>query len=172
MVRSIVLALLLVCALRAAPAAGADGTPDSSFGTGGAVISTFGFAQCGAESLVRQPDGKLVVAGFVGDYPAVATGFLLARYNADGSLDPSFGTGGRVTTTGGETTARDLLLQPDGKLIAIGYGGFPGPVQIRLVRYESNGSIDMTFGTGGKVTANFTGGSVPARACCSRTARS
>jgi uncharacterized delta-60 repeat protein len=144
---------------------GADGRLDPGFGTGGKVLAKLGFASCGGQAVVRQPDGKLVVGGFVGDYPAVGTAFLLARYNANGTLDASFGNGGRVATSGGgETKVEDVVLLPDGKMIAVGYRLLPNPVQIRLVRYASNGSIDTTYGTAGKVTANLVGGSIPGRA--------
>ena len=128
-----------------------------------------GLTSCGGQGVVRQADGKLIVGGFVGDpllgnYPGVGHGFVLARYNANGTIDATYGSGGRVVTSdGGEKAVNDLVLQPDGKVIAIGYGEFPSLLQIRLIRYESNGSIDMTYGTGGKVTATFTGGSTPGR---------
>jgi uncharacterized delta-60 repeat protein len=172
MVRRLVgFAGLLAIVLRAAPGAGADGTLDPGFGTGGKVVSTLGFATCGGQGVVQQPDGKIVVGGFIGDeflgnYPAVGHAFVVARYDTDGTIDPTFGVGGRVfTSDGGETTIKDLVLQPDGKLIAVGYRSSPpDPVQIRLVRYESDGSIDATYGTSGKVTAGLAGGSVPGSA--------
>jgi uncharacterized delta-60 repeat protein len=169
--RFVVFVGLLASVLRAAPGTGADGTLDPGFGTGGTVLSTLGFTSCGGQGVVQQPDGKLVVGGFVGDpflgnYPAVGLGFVVARYNTNGTSDPTFGVGGRVFTSGdGETTVKDLVLQPDGMLIAVGYRTSPpAPVQIRLVRYDSSGGIDMTYGTAGKVTATFSGGSVPGSA--------
>ena len=168
MVRSFVVSLgVLGLLLPTGPILGADGTLDPSFGTGGKVVSALGLSSAGGQGVVRQPDGKLVVGGFVGDpflgnYPAVGHGFVVARYNSDGTIDSTFGVGGRLVTTGdNETAIDDLILQPDGKLIAIGDSSSPpNPVQIRLVRYESDGSIDMTYGTNGKVTATLPGGSV------------
>jgi len=70
---------------------------DPSFGTGGRVVSDFGNSNRGAEAVARQPDGKLVVAGS-GAQDASGQPFVVARYLADGSLDTTFGSNGKVTT--------------------------------------------------------------------------
>jgi uncharacterized delta-60 repeat protein len=106
----------------------ADGSLDSKFGVGGKATFDFGqFEEAGA--ILHQPDGKLVVAGFSSDRPpwtGTYSDFLLARFNVDGSLDSSFGPGGKMLTDFGRTDrARALALQPDGKLIAVGYSGTP-----------------------------------------------
>ncbi|MCA1853393.1 MAG: hypothetical protein LC647_13635 [Beggiatoa sp.] len=88
-----------------------------------------------------QPDGKLVAAGDI-------FGFAVARYNPDGSLDRSFGKGGRVRRNFG--TARALVLQPDGKLVAAGSTGTFSPG-----RFHPDGSLDTSFGTGGVVVTDF-----------------
>lgn len=101
-----------------------------------------------------QDDGKIVAAGR--STTGGAGDFALARYEADGSLDPGFGTGGLVTTDfGGDDFARALVLQDDGKLVAAG-GSFDGS-DFALARYEADGSLDPTFGTGGLVTTDFGG---------------
>ena len=132
-----------------------DGRLDKNFGRGGRTTTAFGdFAN--AYALVRQPDGKLVVAGS----QSRATGgdtFALARYNVDGSLDSTFGHRGRVTTSFGEygADARALVRQPDGRLVAAGdsKSGFT------LVRYFADGRIDPSFGRSGTAIASFgTGG--------------
>ena len=129
------------------------------------MLSNLGFPSSGGRAVVQQPDGKLVVGGFVGGFAGVGTAFLLARFNSNGTLDPTFGAGGRIATnSGGEITIEDVVLLPDGKLIAVGIRSGPDPVQIRLIRYESNGAIDMTYGTAGKVTTNFVGGAGPGHA--------
>src|SRR5439155_909088 len=81
----------------------------------------------------------------------------LARYNAAGSLDTSFGTGGKVTTAIGSTDDEvlALVLQPDGKLVAAGFTASAGNTAFALVRYNADGSLDTSFGTGGKVTTSF-----------------
>ena len=98
------------------------------------------------------------------------TDFVLARFNADGSLDAGFGSGGQVTTDliGGsadEEVAGSVAIQPDGKIIVVGYtsiSGRPATVDrnrfdFALVRYNADGSLDSSFGSGGKVTAGVIG---------------
>ena len=121
----------------------ADGSLDTSFGTGGKVTTAFGSDNAGAFALVLQPDGKLVAAG------DTRTEFALARFNADGSLDPSFGGDGRVTTA--LFAAYALVLQPDGKLVAAG----GSPDGLALTRYNPDGSLDISFNGTGKVTTKI-----------------
>ena len=131
---------------------GAPGDLDPTFGEGGTVTTDFGaFEFESALALVLQPDGKLVAVGGASSGQEIRD-FALARYRPNGSLDPTFGVGGKVTTDlGGFEGAAAVVLQPDGKLVAAGSsaGGFT------LVRYLPNGSLDPTFGIGGKVTTNF-----------------
>lgn len=132
----------------------ADGSPDPSFGIGGKVITPFDAGDAGAAALVLQPDGKLVAAGQI--YGSSA-GFALARYDADGALDPSFGDAGRITSFFGENgTAVALARQPDGKLVAAGFTDNDGssgasPWGFALARYDVNGTADASFGTMGRV---------------------
>lgn len=74
-------------------------------------------------------------------------------FAADGDLDTSFGNGGFVITDTGSSSEsiRDLAVQPDGKIIAIGNSFVGSTHQTTVVRYNSNGSIDSSFGIGGKV---------------------
>jgi uncharacterized delta-60 repeat protein/uncharacterized repeat protein (TIGR01451 family) len=87
----------------------------------------------------------------------------LARYNADGSLDASFGTGGKVTTDfggGSFDEAHGVALQADGKIIVAGTStsSVPGStLDFALARYNTDGILDSSFGTGGKVTTGFGG---------------
>jgi uncharacterized delta-60 repeat protein len=135
---------------------GAPGDLDPTFGVGGKVTTDFfGGLNDLARALVLQPDGKLVAAG-----QAEATDgrseFALARYLPDGSLDPTFGVGGKVTTDfGGQfDLALALVLQPDSKLVAAGlFGGG----NFALARYLPDGSLDPTFGVGGTVISDFEG---------------
>ncbi len=134
----------------------ANGSLDTTFGPShtGIVRTQFGSEYVGAFALVRQPDDKLVAAGSGFD---PSGRFTVVRYNADGSVDTTFGNQGKVLTPVGPTdstgaAARSLALQPDGKLVAAGevYGGSGGG-DIALVRYNADGSLDTSFGTGGKV---------------------
>jgi len=141
-----------------------DGTLDTTFGRGGKVRTDFPGLAAVPSSVVIQPDGKIVVAGgafplftFLGDFKVV-------RYNPNGSLDRSFGSGGIVTTTfPAGSYAFDVALQPDGKIIAVGtvFTGFdPGEqsnTDFALARYNADGSPDATFGNGGQVSTDFDG---------------
>ena len=129
-----------------------DGSLDPTFGSGGKVTTDFGGFDA-ASAVVIQPDGRIVAAGRSG-----GGDFALARYNADGSLDPTFGSGGKVTTDfgGGFDAAFGVALQTDGKIIAVGQGA--SSFDFALARYNADGSLDPTFGSGGKVTTDFTGG--------------
>jgi uncharacterized delta-60 repeat protein len=134
----------------------ADGSLDNTFGSGGRVNTELSFFRDdSAVAVVLQPDGKIVVGGPTYNFMG------LARYNSDGSLDKTFGTGGKVVTDIPEGVTENityLLSQADGKIIAVGSisGESPEPqTQIILVRYNSNGSIDASFGTGGKFKINL-----------------
>jgi uncharacterized delta-60 repeat protein len=141
-----------------------DGSLDSTFGQGGKVTTNFIDGTDRAAALVLQPDGKLVAAGlaFIETTPDIhneRTGFGLARYNPDGSLDPTFGTGGTVISdTPDLLRATALVRQPDGKLVAAGTAVGPNRnAPLALVRYNPDGSPDPTFGTGGTVVNDFGG---------------
>jgi uncharacterized delta-60 repeat protein len=101
-----------------------DGTLDASFGIGGEVVTDFGAFDF-AQSVELQVDGKMVVAGGGrSDDPEAATDFAIARYDADGRLDPLFGDGGKVLVdVGGSDSAQALAIQSDGNIVAAGYGG-------------------------------------------------
>jgi uncharacterized delta-60 repeat protein len=140
----------------AGPATAMPGQLDPSFGGDGKVTTAFA-GDAGANAVVVQ-DGKLVAAGFALVGPTVD--FALARYHRDGSLDRSFGTGGRVTTDfgGGGAQATALVVQTDGKLVAAGLTHTDAGEDFALARYRRDGTLDSTFGVGGKVTTDFAGG--------------
>ena len=128
------------------------GAIDITFGTLGLVTTDFGGSVDRAFAMALQPDGKLVVAG---DSDA---NFALARYNSDGSLDASFGAGGKVITSfGGTDQASAVILQPDGKIVVAGQTDTGISIDFALARYMPDGSLDGAFGSGGRVTTNFTG---------------
>jgi uncharacterized delta-60 repeat protein len=84
------------------------------------------------------------------------------RYNPDGSLDPAFGSGGKLTTDfGGFDSAVAVAVQPDGKIVAAGLRRpfVGGAADVAIARYAPDGSLDATFGSGGKVTTALPGGS-------------
>jgi len=126
-----------------------DGSLDSTFGSGGVVVTDFGGGHDGAVAVVLQPDGKIVAAG-VSDPCCAGFDFALARYNRDGSLDSGFGSGGKVLTDFGTPgdEAFAVALQSDGKIVA---GGTSWSSAFALARYNTDGSLDASFGSGGKV---------------------
>jgi uncharacterized delta-60 repeat protein len=132
----------------------ADGSPDGGFGSGGTVTTEVGPGDSGANDLLVAGNQVVVVgravAGNAGD-------FALARYNADGSLDAGFGTGGTVTTdfTGPlDSQAVAAVLQPDGKLVVAGSASNGAFTSLALARFNPDGSLDGGFGSGGQVLAH------------------
>jgi uncharacterized delta-60 repeat protein len=109
------------------------------------------------QGLAVQADGKVVVAGGIAAFGGSNPNFALARYNADGTLDASFIGDGKVTTdfTGGYDEARDVELQPDGKIVAGGdTAGLGG--RFLIARYETSGALDTTFNGGCFAATDFT----------------
>ena len=134
---------------------------DPSFGTDGLVTTDFAGGYDGATSVAVLPDGRIIVAGWTESETDFDQDFALARYDASGALDPSFGDGGRVTTdfAGGEDLIAALVLQPDGKILAAGWAEGPsGDEDFALARYTASGALDPSFGDGGRVTTDFAGG--------------
>ncbi len=134
-----------------------NGTLDTSFGTGGYVLTVFNVHYDDAYSLLLQPDGKIVAVGSSGNATGTQYFFALARYTSGGALDPTFGSGGKVETAIGtrDDDAFGAVLQPDGKIVAGGYTKTPSApfhTLFALARYNTDGSLDSTFGSGGKVT--------------------
>jgi uncharacterized delta-60 repeat protein len=136
-----------------------DGTPDTAFGTGGALTTRIAGLDAEARAVAVQPDGKLVVAGTAYGSGSVHDQFGLARYNADGSLDSSFGASGTLVTqvSPGGSEARGVAVQMDGKILAAGTAFASGPMDdhFALARYNADGSPDVSFGSGGVTTADF-----------------
>jgi uncharacterized delta-60 repeat protein len=135
----------------------APGELDPSFDGDGVVLTDFGATTERAVDTAIQSDGKIVAAGESGG------DFALARYNPDGSLDISFGGDGKVTTDfGGVRDIADAVaIQSDGKIVAAGRF-FPRPYSddFALARYNSDGSLDTSFGVSGKVITNLGGADV------------
>jgi len=132
-----------------------DGSLDTSFDTDGMVTTTFSPWDAYGVSAAIQADGKILVAGNIGN--GANTDFILVRYNSDGSLDSSFGTDGVVTT--GIGTYGDfvyaLKIQSDEKIVVAGSSDNGPNDDFALVRYNSDGSLDMTFSSDGKVTTSI-----------------
>ncbi len=137
----------------------AQGELDNSFGTGGKVTTNIINTDDFGNSTVVQPDGKIIVVGYSYNGPSSDANFVLVRYNSDGTLDDTFGHGGKVTTDFSNTqeVGNSVALQNDGKIIVAGNSNNQNFV---VARYKSNGTLDSTFGTAGKVTTDFFGSGV------------
>lgn len=127
-----------------------DGSLDTSFDGDGKATTSLSAQGDGAYAVAIQPDGKIVVAGYCtpGQYAASA----LARYNTNGSLDTTFGSGGKVCGTFSALNLSGVVIQPDGKIVASSTEGFT------VVRFNADGTPDNTFGVQGRVTSTFFGG--------------
>ncbi|MEW6027280.1 MAG: delta-60 repeat domain-containing protein [Planctomycetota bacterium] len=143
------------------------GVLDASFGNAGVVTTTIE-TDCRAYAIARQSDGKIVLAGYAG---GLYYNFALARYNTDGSLDTTFDTDGVVTATtatyGG--IAKAVAIQTDGKIVVAGNSEEAPGTNFTLVRYNTNGSLDADFGTGGVITHTIGNGNEEIRAIAIQT---
>src|SRR5262249_60592714 len=111
-----------------------------------------------AHAVLIQPDGKIVVGGTGGDGPHFF--FVLARYNPNGTLDTTFGNGGKVVTdpspNGSYNEIWDLALQPDGRILAAGNISTSNDGLFAVARSNPNGTLDPYFGPTRHATSNPT----------------
>ena len=140
----------------------ADGTPDASFGPGhGVALLDFGPPKNQQiNALAIQDDGKIVAAGGINDGTVDSNRYAVARWNADGSLDSSFGSGGRTTANfDSDSEGFGVVIEADGKIVVAGANDSgAGPVGMRAVRLNPNGSVDTDFGRLGEATPSGSGG--------------
>jgi uncharacterized delta-60 repeat protein/uncharacterized repeat protein (TIGR01451 family) len=127
-----------------------DGSPDTGFGDGDGIVTTdFDFGNDEGVGVALQPDGKIVAVGGTANFSGNGA-WLAARYNADGSLDTTFGEGGKVVTEidpDAIETAAAVVVQPDGRIVA----GGESLGRWTLVRYNADGSLDTGFDGDGRV---------------------
>jgi uncharacterized delta-60 repeat protein len=141
-----------------------NGSPDTFFGVNGSVVTAFTTPENEPMDVTLQSDGKIVVGGIVGisiitpDDIILESNWALVRYNPNGSLDSSFGNGGKVTTpliTGKANFANAVRIQPDGKIVVVGTSTENSPYSpnrnIAVLRYNANGSPDTSFGAAGRI---------------------
>ncbi|MEO7801571.1 MAG: Ig-like domain-containing protein, partial [Ginsengibacter sp.] len=127
-----------------------NGTLDNSFGTGGLQTTDFGNTDDFCQSIIVQPNGKIIAAGYNYNYLSQDFKIAVARYNEDGSTDKSFGSNGRLNSESGFAVPNGAAIQNDGKLVMIAK-----PADYVLLRYNTNGTLDDTFGTNGNVEMDF-----------------
>jgi uncharacterized delta-60 repeat protein len=129
-----------------------DGTLDAGFGEGGYVMADVAGQHVIVYSIALQADGKIVVAGETGEEAYDRPDFLLARFDVDGTFDPTFGGNGWVTTDlGDDDIAYDLVVQRDGAIVAVGQRSR----SMAMARYLPDGTLDSAFGAGGTVVTKF-----------------
>jgi uncharacterized delta-60 repeat protein len=134
------------------------GSLDPNFGVGGLVTTSFGGAADFASKEVTQSDGKIVVVGTDSTANFATSQIALARYNRDGSLDTTFGSGGKVLALFGPTDfVTGAVSRPDGKIIVEG-AELVNPATFQyenlLVQFNSDGTLDTSFGNGGSVVSS------------------
>jgi uncharacterized delta-60 repeat protein len=139
-----------------------DGTLDNSFGTNGSVVTDVMLGIDHGKSGAIQSDGKILVIGDaeLNIGPLAHIDFCTVRYNTDGTLDTTFGSGGGIVTQdldGGEDIGTSIAVQSDGAIVVAGDGIVSGTSQFGMFRYLTDGTLDATFGNAGKVTTNIGG---------------
>ncbi len=136
----------------------ANGSLDMNFGVNGMVSTDVGSIFDFANAVVIQPDGKIIAGGTCGA-GGPNNDFALVRYNSDGSLDTGFGSGGIVKTDVDSSYdyVHALALQSDGKIVIAGVAILSTGEDIAIARYNTNGTLDNTFGTNGTVTFDVWG---------------
>lgn len=138
------------------------GDLDTSFALTGKLRLGFGGEPGFGSAVAAQGDGKLVIAGGTGLYGPPSE-FAVVRFDTNTVLDASFGAEGRVRTNIGSQTnafANALRIQADGKIVAAGYAydGTNNQSVFALARYNPDGSLDTSFGNGGKLITDFAPG--------------
>ncbi|MEA3478344.1 MAG: T9SS type A sorting domain-containing protein [Bacteroidota bacterium] len=134
-----------------------DGTLDNTFGTAGVVLTSFGSVRDRLRNICLQDDGKIVACGWTEN--ASEDDIAVARYNTDGNLDNTFGTGGMLVLPSALASERawDIKMQSDGKMLLSGYSNDNGFINILLARLNTDGSPDNTFGNNGISIPVFSG---------------
>src|SRR5438034_10631011 len=143
-------ALLLATIVLLTPAfraSAAGGDLEQTFGSNGRATTDFG-KQDRAYAVALDLEGRIVAAGVSGN------DLILARYTADGLPDATFGSGGSVTVAA-MTSATDVLIQPDNKIIAIGSAIIGGHVDFAVARFDPDGVPDPSFSGDGIQTTTF-----------------
>lgn len=137
-----------------------DGTLDTSFGIDGVVTTSFGdFTNDRAFCLAFNDDGAIFVAGYHTDIVSTQRDFALVKYHSDGTIDTSFGTSGFAiqSIASGNDEVRSVVVQNDGKIVVTGYSFDFAERVFALIRYNANGSLDLTFDGDGIVTTSIGG---------------
>lgn len=130
------------------------GTLDLSFGTNGSKLVSFGNTVNVCHAIAIQDDQKIVLVGKVTNS---TSDIAFARLNTDGSLDDGFGSGGILQSVfnNSQEYLYDVVIQDDGKILAIGYTGSTDGSNMILVRLNPDGSYDNSFSGNGMLVVDF-----------------
>jgi uncharacterized delta-60 repeat protein len=132
-----------------------SGSLDPSFGSGGEVVTPFAPGHAEAQAVAMDAAGRIVLVGFADGNPGPEPrDFAVVRYNPDGSLDSTFGVGGRATIpiSAGNDVAKAVVIDSSGRIVVAGYAFNGSNNDFALVRLNPDGTPDASFGSGGKVT--------------------
>ncbi len=149
--------VLISIAATTAAATAAPGSLHTAFGAGGKVTANYSAFEV-SNAVAVQSDGKIIIAGYSAVFGNADVAVL--RYNANGTLDTTFsGDGGVLTDVGISSTdvATCVAVQSDGKILVGGYSNASGVNDHLLLRYNTNGTLDTTFGSNGRILYNAGG---------------
>ena len=135
-----------------------SGNLDTTFSGDGLLTTPIGAGIDQAYSVAIQDDGKLLVAGY--SFNGTDNDFAIVRYNSNGTLDTSFGGGDGIVTTAvgaGNDAGYSVTVQADGKILVAGLSLIGGNNDFTLVRYNSNGTLDTSFGGGDGIATTAVG---------------
>lgn len=135
-----------------------SGNLDSTFGSNGTVVLSPGFANDVAQAVAIQSDGKIVTVGY--GFNGTFNAFAVTRINPNGTLDNTFNTSGVAMTTVGprDAEAFGVAVQSDGKIVVVGQASNGLNTDIGIVRYNTDGTLDNTFDTDGRMMVDVAGG--------------
>lgn len=122
-----------------------DGTLDPSFGEGGRVQTDFGSINQTAGSVAIDAQGRIVAVGSSFAFDGIGASFALARYLPSGTLDPSFGEGGKVITRLGLSGGREAVIDGQGRIVVVGMSQGRGGNVTTVLRYLPDGTLDPAF---------------------------
>jgi len=128
----------------------AAGELDQTFGDGGKVFVEYPLAGSEARATATQADGKVIVAGFGPQTPGANVDFMLVRFNADGTLDSTFGIGGYafadfgLNGAGSAERAYGVAVHPDGTIVAVGDASSPRGAELAIARFNPDGVVLST----------------------------
>ncbi|ANF52163.1 hypothetical protein A0O34_17290 [Chryseobacterium glaciei] len=133
---------------------------DTTFGISGSTSISLGGENAVLNDMKIQPDGKIVAVGYWEDAgSANRKDFIVIRLNADGTLDTTFNSTGKLTVAFGsnEDIANAVAIQTDGKILVAGHSFTGSYRDVAIARINTDGTLDNTFGTNGKITTDIAG---------------